>query len=65
IREKNKEMGRSNLSIVGDIRMAAGVVIQIAGAGTFDGKYLVESASHKIGSGGYVTDLTIRPVLGW
>ncbi len=65
LREKNKEMGRSSLSVVGDIRMAAGVVIQIGGAGTFDGKYFVESVSHKIGSGGYVTDLTIRPVLGW
>lgn len=65
LREKNKDMGRSSLSVVGDIRMAAGVVITIGGAGTFDGNYLVESAAHRIGSGGYVTDLTIRPVLGW
>lgn len=65
LREKNKEMGRSSLSIVGDIRMAAGVVITIGGAGTFDGDYLVESAAHRISSSGYVTDLTIRPVLGW
>lgn len=65
IRDKNKDMGRSSLSVVGDIRMAAGVVVEIGGAGTFDGNYLVESASHRIGSSGYVTDLTIRPVLGW
>lgn len=65
LREKNKDMGRSSLSVVGDIRMAAGVVITIGGAGTFDGNYLVESAAHRIDSSGYVTDLTIRPVLGW
>lgn len=65
LREKNREMGEASLAIVGDIRIAAGVTIQVEGFGTFDGKYLVVSVSHEIGSSGYVTNMTIRQVLGW
>ncbi|MDR7318920.1 contractile injection system protein, VgrG/Pvc8 family [Brevibacillus nitrificans] len=65
LRDKNKERSQASLSLMGDIRLAAGLTIQVAGFGTFDGKYLIERASHKIGSGGYTTDITIRQVLGW
>lgn len=65
LREKNREMGEASLSVVGDIRIAAGVTIQVEGFGTFDGKYLVINVSHGIGSSGYITNMTIRPVLGW
>lgn len=65
LREKNKESGKASFSLVGDIRLAAGVTVQIEGAGWFDGRYLIESASHKIGSGGYTTDVEVRMVMGW
>ncbi|WP_217562795.1 phage late control D family protein [Paenibacillus sp. GbtcB18] len=65
LREKNKEAGKASLSLAGDIRLAAGVTINIEGWGRFDGKYLIISAGHKIGSGGYSTDIEIRKVLGW
>lgn len=65
LRDKNKDMGRSSLSVMGDIRIAAGVTIRIEGFGTYDGKYLVESCSHNISSSGYTTDMSIRPILGW
>lgn len=65
LRESNKEGGRGTVSLMGDIRMAAGLTINIKGWKRFDGKYIIESARHAIGSGGYTTELQIRKVLGW
>ncbi|MEC0171172.1 late control protein [Paenibacillus graminis] len=65
LRERNKEGGKGTLSLMGDIRMAAGLTINIKGWGRFDGKYIIDSAKHAIGSSGYKTDLEIRKVLGW
>jgi len=65
LREKNKEAGKAGLSLAGDIRLAAGATIRLEGWGRFDGKYLIESASHSVSSGGYTTNIDIRKVLGW
>ncbi|WP_229521469.1 phage late control D family protein [Paenibacillus monticola] len=65
LREKNKEAGKGSLSLMGDIRMAAGLTIYIKGWKRFDGKYIIESAKHSIGGSGFTTDLEIRKVLGW
>ena len=65
LREQNKNFGRGSLSLPGDVRMAAGLTIQVSGWGRFDGKYIIESAKHHVGSGGYSTDIEIRKVLGW
>ncbi|WP_375105305.1 phage late control D family protein [Paenibacillus sp. RS8] len=65
LREKNKEAGKGMLGLMGDIRMATGLTINIKGFKRFDGKYIIESCSHSIGSGGYTTSLGIRKVLGW
>lgn len=65
LRDKNKEMSLASMSLMGDTRLAAGVTILVSGFGTFDGKYLIVSASHNIGSGGYTTNITMRQVMGW
>lgn len=65
LREKNKEAGKGSLTLMGDIRMATSLTINIKGWKRFDGKYIIESCSHTIGSGGYVTTIGIRKVLGW
>ncbi|WP_238650007.1 phage late control D family protein [Paenibacillus piscarius] len=65
LREKNKLVGTGSLSLMGDIRMAATLTLNIKGWGRFDGKYIIESAKHSIGGSGYTTDLEIRKVLGW
>lgn len=65
LREKNKETGKASFSLMGDTRLAAGTTIIVEGFGWFDGKYLIEQASHKIGSSGYTTDIETRQVLGW
>lgn len=65
LREKNKEAGKGSLTLSGDIRLAAGITINVAGWGKYDGKYIIESAEHAVGSGGYTTTINIRRVLGW
>ncbi|WP_310549926.1 phage late control D family protein [Paenibacillus glufosinatiresistens] len=65
LREKNKEYGTGSLTLMGDVRMATGLTITLKGWGRYDGKYLIESCSHTLGSGGYTTALQIRKVLGW
>lgn len=66
LREKNKEFGKGRLTLMGDIRMATGLTINIKGWKKYDGKYIIESCTQAVsGSGGYVTTLDIRKVLGW
>ncbi|WP_339271426.1 contractile injection system protein, VgrG/Pvc8 family [Paenibacillus sp. FSL K6-1330] len=65
LRERNKLANKASLTVVGDIQIAAGVVITIVGFGRFDGKYIVDSVVHQIGGGGYETRMDIRKILGW
>lgn len=65
LREQNKNYGRASLSLVGDIRMSAGLTINLSSFGRYDGKYIIEKATHAIGGSGYTTSVEIRKVLGW
>lgn len=65
LREKNKNFGRASLQLAGDVRMSTGLTINLSGWGRYDGKYIIEKATHAVGGGGYVTDIEIRKVLGW
>ncbi|MGG4503827.1 phage late control D family protein [Paenibacillus polymyxa] len=65
LREKNKEAGKATLSLMGNVGLAAGMTITVKGFGRFDGKYIIISATHAVGSSGYTTNLEIRKVLGW
>lgn len=47
--------------MMGDVRMAAGVNIQVEGFGVFDGKFFIDSAVHSLdGNGGYRTTIQIH-----
>ncbi len=65
LRNKNKESGKASLSLVGDVRLAAGMTINVKGWGKFDAKYIVVSATHAVSGSGYTTGVEIRKVLGW
>lgn len=65
LRDKNKGAGKGSLTLVGDIRLASGLTIDVVGWGRFDGKYIIESCRHQINGGGYTTVIEIRKVLGW
>jgi len=64
LREKNKGEFTGQLDMPGDLDMAAGVTVTVKGYGIFDGKYIVETATHSISkSSGFKTSIKIRRVL--
>lgn len=62
LRQKNKAEYVANFTIVGDTRLVAGVTVNVSGYGFFDGKYIIESATHSL-SNGYTVKIKLRLVL--
>ena len=63
LRQKNKAEYSAEFSLVGDVRLVAGVTIDVVGYGIFDGKYIIETATHNVTASGYTTQITLRRVL--
>lgn len=63
LRQKNKAEFKATFSLAGDTRLVAGVTVQVSGYGAFDGKYIIETATHSVSRSGYKTDVTLRRVL--
>ena len=61
-REKNEGEITASFSMVGDVQLVAGVVVQLRGFQSFDRKYRVKSAKHKL-LGGYTTDIELVQIL--
>lgn len=62
LRAKNKGETTAQLTVVGDVDYCAGVTVRLYGYGEYDGKYIVETATHNL-TGGYTTDLKLRSCL--
>lgn len=62
LREKNSQEFKASFNLAGDARLVAGVTVIVEGFGAFDGKYIIETASHAVSSG-YKTNITLRRVL--
>ena len=63
LREKNGQQFTASFTLVGDAGLVAGVTVTVKGHGAFDGKYIVESATHSVSSSGYTTSVKLRRVL--
>ena len=63
LKAKNKDRFSASLKIIGDAGLAAGATVNVSGWGAFDGKYMIKTAAHSVGSG-YTTELTLRKCLG-
>lgn len=63
LRQKNKGEFKASFKLTGDARLVAGITVQVSGYGAFDGKYIIETATHSVSKSGYKTDLTLRRVL--
>ncbi len=64
LRQKNKNRFSASFTLVGSCSAVAGVTVNVIGWGSFDGKYLVERATHSVsGSGGYTTSIELHKVL--
>ena len=62
LREKNKGEFKASFKLAGDARLVAGVTVQVAGYGAFDGKYIIETAAHSISPVSY-THLTNKETI--
>lgn len=62
LREKNKGETTAQFTLVGDVDYCAGITVMLYGFGEFDGKYMVETATHNL-TGGYTVDLKLRRCL--
>lgn len=63
-RNKNKESKTAKITLMGDENLVQGVTINAENFGAFDGKYYIESSSHKV-TGGYNVDIALREVLNY
>lgn len=63
LRQKNKGEFKASFTLTGDTRLVAGITVEVVGFGAFDGKYIIETASHSISRSGYKTNVTLRRVL--
>lgn len=63
LRLHNKYARTATITMPGDPDMLAGVTVQLADWGSWDGKYIVKQAKHTVGSSGYTTTVTLRRVL--
>ena len=62
LREKNMKEYQANLSVLGNVNLVSGVTIELKGWRKFDGKYMIQKATHKV-IGGYTTDLELTKCL--
>lgn len=63
LRLHNKYEKSASFPMIGDTRLVAGVNVTLKGWGLFDGKYVIKSAKHAVGSSGYTTKIDLRPAL--
>lgn len=62
LREKNCDEFTMTFDVLGNLDLFAGATVDVVGYGKFDGKYIVTTANHDIGSG-YTTSLEMRRCL--
>ncbi|MCI1959189.1 MAG: hypothetical protein LKJ25_06155 [Clostridia bacterium] len=58
LREKNKGEYEANFELPGNPELVVGVTINISNFGAFDGKYIVNTATHNV-TGGYKTSISM------
>jgi phage protein D len=63
LREKNSQEYKASFDVVGDALLVAGLTVEVSGFGFFNGKYIIETATHSVSSSGYKTGLALRRVL--
>ena len=55
LKAANREETKVQLTVIGDMRMRSGATLLLEGFEVFDGKYLIQKATHTVGGSGYET----------
>lgn len=62
LKEKNREETKVQLTMLGDFTLRAGSTIELTDFDIFNGKYLIQKATHTVGTGGYETSIEVSKV---
>ena len=62
LHEKNLEEVSVSMTLIGNIMLLASNTVKLSGWHVYDGKYLITSSTHEIGSG-YTTKIELRRVI--
>ena len=62
LREKNTQQFKGSFTMHGDVQLVAGITVKLQGFQSFDKKYKVKKATHKL-TGGYTTQIELEQVL--
>ncbi|MDR1756099.1 MAG: hypothetical protein LBR65_03940 [Culturomica sp.] len=60
VTDRNKKGEEFSMSLMGDVRLRAGICVRLKGFGRFDKSYYIAEATHSISSSGYTTNITLR-----
>lgn len=60
IKDRDKTGLQFTMTVMGDIRLQAGVTVKPVGFGRFDGLYYIGEVTHTQSSGGYTSQLTLQ-----
>lgn len=63
LRLHNKFERSASFTLLGNSEIVAGLNVKLSGFGLWDGKCVVKTAKHSVGSSGYTTAITLRPAL--
>lgn len=64
IADRNKKGVEFSISMVGDVRLRAGIAVKMVGFGRFDNTYYISEATHFVSSSGYTTAVTLQKPQG-
>lgn len=62
LRKLNLQQMTGNINLVGNTTLYAGAVVELLGFGYFDGRFLIEKATHSYASSGYTTSIDVRKI---
>ena len=62
LEEANLQQTAGSLTVPGTPKLVAGVTFDLTDCGKLSGKYLIESARHRLDRGGYTTELEVKRV---
>lgn len=62
LRAKNRGETTAEFTLTGDVGYVAGITVRLYGFGEFNGRYIVEQATHNV-TGGYKTQIKLRSCL--
>lgn len=63
LRQKNKKETAARFTLVGNTGIAAGCTVSVEGYGMFNGKYIIDTATHNVTGSGYTTQISCTKAL--